>query len=86
MRYFKNLVDSYVLAVGTGNGHTEITKEEYAQIVDVIKSRPTPSDGKDYRLTESLVWEEYDKPAKEVPELANEVDYIAAVRERGVNV
>lgn len=75
MRYYKIIANGYILAVGTGSGGTEISEEEYAQIVGKAQSRPTAPDGKDYRLTESLEWEEYDKPGEEVtedPELNDE--------------
>ena len=86
MRYFKNLENGYILAIGTGSGNVEITTEEYAQIMGVIKARPIPPDGKGYRLTESLEWEEYDKPVEEVPEIATEADYQSALAEFGVKV
>lgn len=72
MRYYKNIENGYILAVGTGSGHIEITPEEYIKIIGVIEARPTPFEGKDCRLTESLEWEEYDKPVEEDPELNDE--------------
>lgn len=79
MRYFKNVDSGYILAVSTGSGGKEITAEEYAQIVDVIKARPTPSEGKDYRMTESLEWEEYDKPVEEVDEELSEEEALSII-------
>lgn len=84
MRYFKSVENGYILAVGTGSGNMEITEEEYTQIMAVIKARPTPPEGKDYRLTEDLEWEEYDRPVEEVDEEATAEDYQAALAEMGV--
>lgn len=88
MRCFKNLENGYISAIGTGSGNVEITAEEYAQIMDVIKARPTPPDGKDYRLTESLEWEECDKPVEEADEDIDvtEEDYVAALAKFGVKL
>ena len=86
MRYFKSIENGYILAVGTGSGNTEINAEEYTQIMAVIKSRPTPPEGKDYRLTESLEWEEFDRPTQEADEEATEEDYQAALAELGVQL
>lgn len=54
MRYYKVVSDGYIVSVGTGNGGTEITEEEYASILSTIQNRP---DG-DYALKEDLTWEE----------------------------
>ena len=85
MRYYKQIESGYILAVGTGSGYTEITAEEYAQIMAVIESRPIPADGKDYRLTESLAWEEYDRPIVDDEE-ATEEDYLSALAVLGVQL
>ena len=60
MRYYKQISDSYILAIGTGYGGEEITETEYNQIMSVIQSRPT--DNKGYKLKTDLIWEEYDLP------------------------
>lgn len=90
MRYYKVLEDGYILAIGTGSGNVEITAEEYSQIMSVVNAKPTPPIGKDYRLTESFEWEEYDKRSEETDEeqenYATEEDYQAALAEFGVEV
>lgn len=92
MRYYKIIDNGYILAVGTGIGGTEISEEEYTQIVGKIQSRPTPPEGKDYRLTESLEWEECDRPIEENPDKssvgdeATEADYQEALRSLGVQL
>ena len=86
MRYFKHIEDGYILAIGTGYGNTEISVDEYSTILKTIQDKPTPPEGKDYRLTESLEWEEFDKPPKEIDEEATAEDYQAALQDMGVKV
>ena len=59
MRYYKQIEDDYIVAIGTGFGGTEITEEEYDNIMPIIQSAPH-EDGKGYRLKTDLTWEEYD--------------------------
>lgn len=59
MRYFKQISDGYILAVGTGAGGVEITETEYNQILAVIRAKPAASGTTDYRLKEDLTWEPY---------------------------
>lgn len=65
MRYYKQLSDNYILAIGTGYGNDEISEQEYNEIMSIIRNRPT-AEGKGYRLKTDLTWEEYDLPP--VPE------------------
>lgn len=65
MRYYKQIEDDYIVAIGTGFGGTEITEEEYDNIMSIIKSAPH-EDGKGYRLKTDLTWEEYDVEPIEV--------------------
>lgn len=66
MRYYKQISDDYILAIGTGTGNTEIPESEYNEIMTVIQSRPQ-TDGKGYRLKTDLTWEEYDLPPEPGP-------------------
>ena len=59
--------NSYIIAIGTGYGGTEITEDEYNSLLTLIRNRPTPPSGKDYKLTTSLEWEEYDLPPAPEP-------------------
>lgn len=61
MRYYKQISDNYILAIGTGYGNNEISEAEYNEIMSVIRSCPN-EDGKGYRLRTDLTWEEYDLP------------------------
>lgn len=65
MRYNKIIDNGYVISIGTGNGGTEITEQEYAEILAVIRNKPTARDGYDYRLKADLVWEDYKLPPVE---------------------
>ena len=87
MRYYKQIEIDYLLSIGTGPGGEEITAEEYAQILDTIRSRPTAEAGYGYRLKADLTWELYElPPVKEVEEEATMEDYAAALRDMGVEV
>ncbi len=65
MRYYKQITDNYILAIGTGYGGEEITETEYNSIMSIIQSHPQ-AEGKGYRLKTDLTWEEYDLPVVEV--------------------
>lgn len=75
MRYYKQLSDNYIIAIGTGPGGTEITETEYNSILSTIQSRPV-SDIQGYRLRADLTWEAYDLPPAPEPsdddEISNE--------------
>ena len=62
MRYYKIIEDGYVLSIGTGSGGSEITKEEYDDIISVIRSAPTAESGYQYRLKADLTWELVELP------------------------
>jgi hypothetical protein len=59
MRFFTVTSDTYILSVGTGNGGTEITEDEYNAILAVIRNKPPATETTDYRLREDLTWEAY---------------------------
>lgn len=65
MRYYKQITDNYILAIGTGYGGEKITETEYNSIMSIIQSHPQ-AEGKGYRLKTDLTWEEYDLPVVEV--------------------
>lgn len=72
MRHYKNIKDGYILAIGTGSGNVEITVEEYNEITGIIRTRPEPPQGYDYRLKTDLTWEQYALPDPE-PETDGEI-------------
>ena len=87
MRYYKQIGNGYLISIGTGNGHEEITAEEYGNILTIIKSRPTAEAGYGYRLKTDLTWELYElPPVEEVEQEATIEDYAAALRDMGVEV
>lgn len=66
MRYYKDIENGYIIAIGTGDGGgTEIAEEEYNTIMSVIRQKPPRADTTDYRLKEDLTWEEYYRPPDE---------------------
>lgn len=62
MRYFKTIDSGFVIFIGTGNGGTEITEQEYSEILATISNKPTAREGYDYRLKTDMTWEEYELP------------------------
>lgn len=65
MRYYKMIKDGYILGVGTGAGGVEITKEEYDEILTLVRNKPTAEAGYDNRLKEDLTWELVEVPVVE---------------------
>ena len=70
--YWIQIINGYVTAIGTGKGNEEITEQRYHEILTMIRSRPTASEGFDYRLTKTLEWELYELPVEEEKELSAE--------------
>lgn len=62
MRYFKQIENGYILAIGTGGGGVAITEQEYNEIMSVIQQKPPRTETTDFRLKVDLTWEEYEVP------------------------
>ena len=58
MRYYKEISEGFIVSIGTGNGFSEITADEYSEIKAVIAAKPPVTDTTDYLLREDLTWEE----------------------------
>lgn len=85
MRFYKIITDGYLVAVGNGSGGTEITAEEYAELLNIIHNKPSAESGFDYRLKADLSWELYELPPMPIDdEEATTEDYEAALAELGV--
>lgn len=65
MRYYKNIDNGYILAIGTGGGGTEITEAEYNTIMAVIQQKPKWENDVDYHLKTDLTWEPYERIPEE---------------------
>lgn len=78
MRYYKQIIDNYLTAIGTGPGNIEITEAEYNQILSIIQNRPQ-SEGKGYKLKTDLTWEEYDLPLEPEPSDDDEISNDEAI-------
>ena len=61
MRYYKQISDNYIIAIGTGYGGEEISETEYNERMAIIQNAPK-ADGKGYKLRTALPWEESDLP------------------------
>ena len=68
MRFYKKLDNGYILYIGTGEGGTEITENEYNAISGVIHTKPQATATTDYRLREDMTWEEYAVEPRPEPE------------------
>lgn len=67
MKYYKNIEGEFITSISTGNaGHTEITQEEYENILSIIRDRPTPEAGYTYKLRTDLTWELVEAPVEPV--------------------
>ena len=78
MRYYKQTVNNYIIAIGIGYGGTEITETEYTEIRSIIQNHPQ-IDGKGYRLKTDLAWEAYDLPPEPEPSDDDELSDSAAL-------
>ena len=73
MRFYKQIIDGYITAIGTGDGGGDvISVEEYNNIMNIIHNVPH-NEGKGYKLKTDLTWEEFDvEPIEEDEELSPE--------------
>lgn len=60
--YYKNIDGDFITGIGTGLGDVAITQEEYETILAIVRNRPTPEAGYDYRLKTDLTWELVEAP------------------------
>ena len=85
MRFYKLIENGYILAIGTGGGGTEITEQEYNTIMEVIHQKPARTETKDFRLTESLTWEEYNRPPEPEDEEIDDGEALGIITGREAN-
>lgn len=62
MRLYKIIDNGYLVAIGNGSGGTEIPEAEYAELLNIIRNKPSAESGYDYRLKADLTWEMYELP------------------------
>lgn len=68
MRYYKNIENGYITAIGTGGGGIEIIGAEYDAIMAVIQQKPKWENNVDYHLKTDLTWEPYERIPEEPSE------------------
>lgn len=67
--YAKMVEDGYIVAVGTGIVGTEITEEEYTEIMTAIGNSPTAPNGYEYKLrADNLEWKLVELPPQPEPD------------------
>lgn len=63
MKYYKNIIDGYIVSITTGAGQVEITEAEYDNLLSVIRKAPKPPAGYVYMLRDAdLTWELVELP------------------------
>ena len=70
--FYKIITNGYITVIGTGNGGTEITEEEYNSLLDHIRNCPEAPSGYGYRLKEDLTWELYELPVVPDEEISSD--------------
>jgi hypothetical protein len=69
IRYYKIIKNGYLFAIGISKfGGEEITKEEYENILAIVRDCPQAEFGYGYKLKTDLTWELYELPVVEVDE------------------
>lgn len=89
MRYYKDIEQPYILGIDTGSGQVEISREEYDELLSIIRSRPSDPEGYTYMLrADTLEWELVELPPEPEPgdEEAGEEDYIQVLDDLGVRL
>ena len=79
--HYKHVENGYINGIGfcTDAVQNSISRSEYNEILTVIRSCPTPPDGKGYRLKTDLTWEEYDLPPEPEPSDEDELSEAEAL-------
>lgn len=85
MRYYKQVLDNYILSISVENGETEITENEYNDILSFVQNN-IRTVGKGCHLRADLTWEEYDLPIDPIDETATEDEMREALTILGVDV
>lgn len=87
--FYKIVSDGYIIGIGTnGNDNvTEITENEYSEILAIITSKPADPEGYAYKLhADTLEWESVALPDIEPAEdEAGPEDYEQALQQMGVD-
>ena len=70
--YYKQIEDNILVAIGEskalGEGQTEITSEEYNNILSIIQTKPEDTDTIIYKLhADTLEYVAYDRPKEPTP-------------------
>lgn len=69
MKYFKQIIDGYIVGISKGGHGVEITESEYNEIMTIIRTHPQETETIGYRLKTDLTWESYEKEPQPEPEI-----------------
>ena len=87
--YYKNISDGYIACLSTGCGQIPITKEEYDELLAIIRTAPAAPEGFVYMLRDvDLQWDLVELPPDPEPgdEDAGEEDFLQVLDELGVRI
>ena len=87
--FYKNLYGDYIATVSTGCGQIRITKQQYDELLAIIRSKPEDPVGYCYMLRDAdLTWELVERPPEPEPEPeeAEISDYEQALADLGVRL
>ena len=84
----ESYVDGIAETIKSKIEHDAISEEEYNNLLFIIRNKPTPPTGFDYKLkADTLTWELVElPPIDDTDEDATESDYITALQDLGVEV
>lgn len=84
--YYKQIVDGFITAIGisdsVGENETEIEYNEYTEIMDILKTRPTYENGFIWKLSIDKLWVKVEEEITE--EEADIEDYENSLKDMGV--
>ena len=62
MMYRVYINNDYIISIAHGVTDGSIDENAYLFLKNVIKNKPVPQEGYDYRLKSNLMWEQYKLP------------------------
>ena len=63
--YQVSIQNGYIVSLSSGVSEGNIEEDEYEEILSIIRNKPTPQEGYDYRLKSDKTWELYKLPEED---------------------